>query len=406
MLRHIGLYFSASLIPMLLNLAINPFIAMNMEPYDYAITGFYTSFNTLISPLIIFYMLHYYTKRYFEVNENERFALKTTMIKSLMYFSGILSVLSFIGLAIYYFIADIDESFPFLPYAFLTVFSIPLTGIYTLTLTEYRMSKRSLDFFRLSTFSGILLVLANLILVVGLKWGAFGKLLAPFLVHLIMFVYCLWKYKELLCAKFDKEIFKKIIIFCFPLTLAAMLSFFTNGYDRVLLEKYGEINELGIYVVGIQMATYISVFQSAISNTFQPDLYQAIVQKNNSKLLKVITMQIGSTGVVVLGFILLAPFVIDILTAGRYVESTKYAQIVALSTLSSAMYYVVSQITIACGLTKIPLINKIITSAVCVGMFYCLITRWGYVGAAWGLVLSHIIALIGNMVLLYVFRRR
>ncbi len=405
-IKHIGLYFSASLIPMFLNLAINPLIAMNMEPYDYAITGFYTSFNTLISPLIIFYMLHYYTKRYFEVNENERIALKTTMIKSLIYFSGILSVLSFTGLAIYYFIADIDESFPFLPYAFLTVFSIPLTGIYTLTLTEYRMSKRSLDFFRLSTFSGILLVLANLILVVGLKWGAFGKLLAPFLVHLIMFVYCLWKYKELLCAKFDKEIFKKIIIFCFPLTLAAMLSFFTNGYDRVLLEKYGEINELGIYVVGIQMATYISVFQSAISNTFQPDLYQAIVQKNNSKLLKVITVQIGSTGVVVLGFILLAPFVIDILTAGRYVESTKYAQIVALSTLSSAMYYVVSQITIARGLTKIPLINKIITSAVCVGMFYYLITRWGYVGAAWGLVLSHIIALIGNMVLLYVFRRR
>lgn len=391
---------------MLLNLAINPFIAMNMEPYDYAITGFYTSFNTLISPLIIFYMLHYYTKRYFEVNENERIALKTTMVKSLIYFSGILSVLSFIGLAIYYFIADIDESFPFLPYAFLTIFSIPLTGIYTLTLSEYRMSKRSLDFFRISTFSGILLVIANLILVVGLKWGAFGKLLAPFLVNLIMFLYCLWKYKELLCAKFDKEIFKKIIIFCFPLTLAAMLTFFTNGYDRVLLEKYGNINELGIYTIGVQMATYISVFQTAISSTFQPDLYQAIVHRDKSKLLKVIILLIGSTGAVVLCFILLAPFVIDILTAGRYVESTKYAQIAALSTLSSAVYYSVSQITIARGLTKIPLINKIITSAVCVGMFYYLITRWGYVGAAWGLVLSHIIALIGNMVLLYVFRRR
>lgn len=406
MLKHIGLYFSASLIPMLLNLAINPLIAMNMQPYDYAITGFYTSFSTLISPLIVFYMLHYYTKRYYEVDEKDRIALKSTLIKSLIYFSGFLSVLSFLALAIYYFIADIGESFPFMPYAFLMVFSIPLTGLYTLTLSDYRMSKKSLDFFKISITYGVSLVLANLIFVVCLKWGALGKLLAPFLVNLIFFVYCLWKYKDLLSTKFDKENFRTIILFCYPLTLAAMLTFFTNGYDRVLLEKYGNINELGIYVVGIQMATYISVFQNAISNTFQPDLYQAIVKKNNSKLLKVITLQIGTTGVVVLCFILLAPFLIDILTAGRYIESIKYAQIAALSTLSSAMYYVVSQITIARGLTKIPLINKVITSIVCISMFYFLITRWGYVGGAWGLVLSHIVALIGNVILLYVFRRK
>ena len=402
-IKHIGLYFSASLIPMLLNLAINPLIALNMSPKDYAVTGFYTSFNMLLSPLIVFYMLHYYTKRYYEVSETERIALKTTLVKSLIYFSGFLSLLSFFALATYYFAAGISESFPFMPYAFLTVFSIPLTGLYTLTLTDYRMSKRSMDFFKVSITCGISLVLANLIFIVVLKWGAFGKLLAPFIINLIFFVYCLWKYRELLREKFDMEIFKKIILFCYPLTLAAMLTFFTNGYDRVLLEKHGNINELGIYVVGIQMATYISVFQNAISSTFQPDLYQAIVQNNKSKLLKVIALLIGGTAAVILCFILLAPFVIEILTAGRYVESTKYAQIAALSTLSSAMYYVVSQITIARGLTKIPLVNKIMTSIACIVMFYYFITRWGFIGAAWGLVMSHIVALVGNAILLYIY---
>ena len=61
-------YFGASFIPMLLNLASNPLIAMNMSPEDYAITGYYTSFSTLLAPLVAFYMLHYYTKRYFEVD--------------------------------------------------------------------------------------------------------------------------------------------------------------------------------------------------------------------------------------------------------------------------------------------------------------------------------------------------
>ena len=71
-IKNIGLYFSASFIPMLLNLAINPFVAMHMSPTDYAITGYYTSFSTLIAPMITFYMLHYYTKRFFEVSELER----------------------------------------------------------------------------------------------------------------------------------------------------------------------------------------------------------------------------------------------------------------------------------------------------------------------------------------------
>ena len=112
---------------MLINLAINPLIAMNMQPRDYAIVGFYTSFNSLISPLIVFYMLHYYTKNFFEVDEEERIILKSTLIKLLIYFSGLLSILCFMGIWIYYFIAGVSESFPFFPYALLTVFALPLT---------------------------------------------------------------------------------------------------------------------------------------------------------------------------------------------------------------------------------------------------------------------------------------
>lgn len=401
--KHIGLYFSASLIPMLINLAINPLIAINMQPSDYAIVGFYTSFNTLISPLIIFYMLHYYTKKFFECNEEEKIRLKSTLIKLLIYFSGILSILCFIGIWIYCFYADVSESFPFFPYSFLTVFALPLTGIYSLTIVDYRMQRNSLAFFRISLVNGLTLIAMNLFFVVALKWGAFGKLLAPFITNFCFFIYCLYKYRNILHHKFEWERGKKIIFFCTPLTLAAMLGFFTGGYDRVLLEKVGNINELGYYVVGIQIASYIGVFQTSIGSTFQPDLFQAIVQKDNKRLLKVIAILVGSTALVVFTFILLAPIIIDILTAGRYYESVKYAQIAALSTLTSAIYYTVSQITIARGKTTIPLINKIGSSILCVLMFNSLITNYQFEGAAWGLVLSFVITFIGNLILLKIY---
>ena len=187
--KHVAIYLLASIIPMLINLAINPLIAMNMQPRDYAIVGFYTSFNSLISPLIVFYMLHYYTKNFFEVDEEERIILKSTLIKLLIYFSGLLSILCFMGIWIYYFIAGVSESFPFFPYALLTVFALPLTGIYSLTTVDYRMQRKSLSFFKISLANSLMLIAMNLFLVVSLKWGAFGKLLAPFVTNLTFFLY-------------------------------------------------------------------------------------------------------------------------------------------------------------------------------------------------------------------------
>ena len=405
-IKSISMYFGASLIPMLLNLAINPLIAMNMQPKDYAIIGFYTSFNTLISPLIAFYMFHYYTKKFFEVDENERERLKSTLIKMLIYFSGALSVICFLSIGAYYYYANIKESFPFFPYALLTVFALPLTGIYTLTTVDYRMQRKSLAFFKISLINGLTLVITNILFVVAFKWGATGKLLAPFITNFIFFTYCLYKYRNTLKYKFEWDRSKKIIFFCLPLTLAGMLTFFTGGYDRVLLEKIGDVNELGYYTVGIQIASYISVFQASISSTFQPDVFQAIVQKDNKRLFKVITLLIGSTAFIVLSFIVCAPIIIDILTAGRYNDSVKYSQIAALAPFTSALFYNVEQITIARGKTSIPLINRIISSILCILMFNYLITEYKYIGAAWGLVLSFSITLIINIFLLKIYSLR
>ena len=399
--KTISQYFGASLIPMLLNLASNPLIALNMSPEDYAITGYYTSFNNLLAPLVSFYMLHYYTKRYYEVDADERDVLRATLAKSLIYFSGFVSVLCFVGLFAYVSLFNADSTIPFSPYAALTVFSLPITGLYTLMLVDMRMGRESGKYLRISLAFGVFLVLFNLLLVVVFKWGAFGKLLAPFVNNVVFFLYSLWYYKKQLKYIFDKNQFKEMIIFCFPLTIAAMLGFFSNGIDRVFLERLGNNNELGYYSVGVSMASYIGVFHTAIGNTFQPDLFQSIVQKNKKRLVQIITLLVGSTAVIVFAYIIAAPLVVKILTAGRYMMSVGYTRIIALSTLTSAMYYTVSQITIALGKSTVTLLTKIFTTLASVAMFSYLITEYEYIGAAWGIVLSFIISMLFNLLLLW-----
>ena len=180
-------YFSASLIPMLLNLVINPLVSLNMNPEDFAITGYYTSFSALISPIIVFYMLHYYNKRYFELDENGREYLRALLFKALIFFSFAVSVICLLILLFYIKIFT-SNSFGTFPYLYMAVLTIPFTGIYNLELADYKMRRESKAYLSLSVFKGIALVVMVLLFVVIFKWGAFGKLLAPLLIELFVFI--------------------------------------------------------------------------------------------------------------------------------------------------------------------------------------------------------------------------
>lgn len=399
--KTIGQYFGASLIPMLVSLAINPLVAMNMSPEDYAVVGYYSSFSTLLSPLIMFYMLHYYTKCYFEVDDEGRMRLRAMLVKSLIWFSGVITLCCLVGLFGYISLFNQESSIPFYPYALLSIGALPITGLYSLLLTDLRMSRQSGRYLKVSLLACFLQTSLILLFVVCCKYGAFGKLLAPLIANIVFFIYACFYYRDSFKISYDKQSIMDMVKFCLPLTIAAMLEFFSNGYDRVFLERLGNNTELGYYSVGVSMAAYISVFQSAIGNTFQPDLFQAIAQRNRNRLAKVILLLVGSTACIVAVFIVAAPLVVKILTAGRYMMSVKYTQIVALSTLTSAMYYTVSQITIALGKSKIKLATQIITTLVSVMMFSVLINHYSYMGAAWGLVLSFLVSLVINLLLLY-----
>lgn len=401
-----GLYFLASLIPMCLTLLINPSMAKNMSPNDYAITGYYTSFSGLLSPFIVFYMLHYYNRRYFTLNEADRIQMKTTIFKSLISFSFLVTAVGYICVVLYIVLFNRDTEVPLFPYSLLSIFALPLTGIYVLRQNDLRMTRQSKQFFVLTVSNGLILVAMNLLFVVFLKLGAMGKLTAQFLSQAAIFLYCLWAYRELLKEPFNKELFKEIVKFCFPLVFAASLGFFTSGFDKTLLERNGDLTEMGFFVVGAQLAGYILVFQSAISSTFQPDLYGAIAKRDKKKTALVALGLIGSVSIIAILFALFSPIIIKILTAGRYMHSVVYTRILSISIVTTTIYGLVNDVIIALGYSKIILWGKVINTVFCIAIYYTLIVSFGCIGAAWGNVLVFVMAIIVNVSILYFYRRK
>ena len=100
------------------------------------------------------------------------------------------------------------------------------------------------------------------------------------------------------------------------------------------------------------------------------------------------------------------PFLVHFLTFGKYDSATPYAIIVSISSITSMMYYSMSQVTVALGYTSITLTNKIIGSVLSILSYGFLINRYGAKGAAWGMVMSYIYFFLGNVLLVLIKYRR
>ena len=398
--KNLTAYFGASIIPMALSLVTNPWIAKNMNPEDYAISGYYASFSSLISPIIIFYLIHFYIKEYFRRNEQERRQLFAIIAKATIWFSGIVSVLCLMGIFAYLKYFNESLSFPIMPYLALMVFAIPLTGLLNLQLTEYRMEKKANAYLWLSAGNGVLNILLTLILVVWIKWGAFGKLLGPLICNSLVFLFLMWKMRGVFKIRTTFSEFKRIFIFCLPLAASDMLGYFTKGFSTTYLESLGETTEYGYYVVGASIAAYLSTFSNAVGNTFQPDLYETTIKKQWSRYAKFCALQIGAFIIITLGFIVCAPFIISLLTAGRYVASTPFAQIIAISTVTSGIYFLINNYSIATNRPRLFLYTSIIGSVFIVCLTPWFVKHWGFYGGAWMSVISFVAFSIINLILL------
>lgn len=405
-IQNLSIYLLASLIPMAVSMVANPFVAKNMSPTDYAISGYYTAFNTLLAPLVNFYLINYYTKRFFEFNDEKRNEMKATIFRMLIFFSLVMFFVALAGVYVYKTFFNKESQLPFLPFAVMALLPLPLSGIYSLSLVDFRMLRDSKKFFKFSVSKGLLHTSIMLFFVVALKMGALGHLGSNVVVTTVFFCIILYKYRELWKYPFNAEVAKESLKFCWPLVVASMLTFFSTGYDKVFLERTGDVIALGIYSVGFSMANYLHIFSNSINDTFQPDIYENIVKRNFPRCAKIVVVKLLLMSAVVGLFILFAPFLVKILTAGRYVSATPFTRILSIASITSMMYYSMSQVTVALGYTSITLINKILGSVLSILSFSILIPAYGAYGAAWGGVLSFLYFFLGNVIMVFIKYKR
>ncbi len=401
--QNTSFYFAASMLRAVISLAVNPLLALNMTHYDYALTGFYTSFNSFVLPILSLMYGQYYGRHFFRLKtEAERDELGANLVSTRFVFNLFEIVFILVAFSLYSKIQNIE--FPFFPYAVITFSTLIFNSIYDFYLLKLKMRKNAKRFFFISLYRALLLPALSIFFVVILKLGALGKQSAVFLTGLILAIYLYPKLTK--GIKFNKEVFIDSLKFCWPLIIAGSLGYFLTGFDRALLVTLDNNIELGLYNVALTITGFLMVFQTSLSQTFQPDIFEAVANNNKKKLILVIGGINLLNLIPIAVFILLAPFIIKTLTADRYTEAYKYAQILSLRNITAGLYYSMSGIVIAYGYPSISLINKIFGSIISIFMFKFLILHFEFYGAAWGQVLSFTGMTIVGIIVLFLKKRK
>lgn len=401
-LKNLSYYLLSSLITSIIGLLINPFLSIGLSHDDFAIIGYFASFSSVLTPVITFCFSNYYARNYFLMEEEERGKLLNTILSLFIIFGFIILILFYSGY--YYYHINFIPSIPFTPYAFLSFLPLYFISFYNIYLLDLRMKNESKKYFFITVFNALFSGLLSVLLVYVLRYGAIGRLAAILIVTVFFGVYVL-KAKRF-SFNIDWSRVKEMILFCTPLTISAVLTFFFMGIDRTFLAKLNDNHNLGLYNIGLQISGYLSIFGTVFLQTFEPDLYKYASLKQNKKVAYLLVLITIMTLLPNLLFIILSKPLISILTYGKYVEASGYASVLCIRNVTTSLSFSLSSILVGYGFSKYELFNKIIGSFAAILLYKYLIDNFGFYGAAWGQSISWMIMGMISIIFLFSMKKK
>jgi len=397
------LYLMSSVLTAAIALLINPAMASNLSPSDYALLGYLTSFNYILVPLFSFSLVSYFLRNYFKLSEERREVVSDTILIALTAY-GFMALLG--SLSIFYIYARWSGlNFSYYPYVLLAFAPVYLNNMLVFFQVTCRVRRDAAKFCLVTVLNALLSAGFALLFVVHYESGAVGRLSATLIASLFTAVYC---FRHLFKKfRFDHAVIKEAFLFGWPISVSTMLWYFFNGVDSMMLERLHDSYTFGYYNVGLQIAGYLSLFYTAVAQTFEPDIYQAVSVNNVRRLFYLIAGILFLNSLPNLFYICFTREILDILTAGHYLGAEAFSKIFAIKNIAMGVYYSSITVIIAYGFPKSELSIRIVGSVICLLMFNLLIKNFAFVGAAWGQVASFVMmSTLNGAYICYMLRRR
>jgi O-antigen/teichoic acid export membrane protein len=260
----------------------------------------------------------------------------------------------------------------------------------------FRVEERSVAFVCASLANVLITVGATVVLVVALDKGPIGVVVGNFLGTLAVYLALLGYRREQLGLELDRGLLREMNRFGMPLVPSALFLWVTNFADRFILVKLVDTTEVGLYSVGVRIASAMVLLLTAF-RTAWPAFAYSIESEDEAKGTYgfVLTYLVVVSSWVAAGLALLSPWLVDWLAKADFASASRVVGPLAFSTVAFAGYVVIS---IGVGRARRTQFNWVVTGvagALNIGLCLALVPSYGMMGAAIATVASYVVMFLG-----------
>jgi O-antigen/teichoic acid export membrane protein len=260
----------------------------------------------------------------------------------------------------------------------------------------FRVEERSTAFVAASLSNVLLTIGATLLLVVALDTGPIGVIVGNFTGTLLVYAALVGYRREQLGLQFDRRLLREMNRFGTPLVPTALFLWVTNFSDRFFLVKLADAAEVGLYSVGVRIASAMVLLLTAFRLAW-PAFAYSIESDDEAKRTYafVLTYLTVLTSWGALGLALLAPWLVDLLATDEFAEASRVVGLLAFAAVAFGGYIVIA---IGSGRARRTQFNWLVTGAAAalnVTLNLLLIPPYGMIGAAIATVAAYCLMFVG-----------
>lgn len=380
--KHSVVYGLGGLISRVLALLLLPLYTRYLSPSDYGAIETLIAGSAVLVTLLRLGISSAFFRFYFDAEDDEG---RTRCVRTAFWFTMTMSTAALaVGLVVAAPVAELlfsDASRAGLVRA--AFIGLWAQMNYEQMTSLFRVEERSAQFAMASVANVLVTISTTVVLVVGFDLHAMGVIVGNFVGTLTVYAVLLVYRRFQLGLEFDRGLLREMNRFGLPLVPSALFVWGINFSDRFFLVKYADAAEVGLYSIGVRIASVIVFLQFAF-RTAWPAFAYSIKSDDEAKRTYawVLTYIVLLTSWISLALGVLSPWLARLLTQPEFYEGTRVVSLLAFGGVAFTAYTVMA---IGVGRARKTKFNWVVTgiaAALNVGLNLVLIPRYGMIGAA------------------------
>jgi len=382
LVKNTTIYALGDILPRLLSFISFPILTSYLTPADYGIVNYVTTLNTFLMVVGFlgvntYFLVHFY--RCEDMMAQKK--LLGNLFSFILGFNLLLGILLLsIGPLIYEFLGSNISFYPYLALGlgihFFSLFSVLPSAL-------YRLLEKPMLLTIINISKGVITLLLILLFVVYFNFTAIGVLYATLIVNFCFAGVFYYFTRNYIQWNLDFNQLRKVLIFSLPLVPGSLAYYATTISDRILIEKYLSLNELGIYSTSATLAMILHIFSYGAYKAFEPYIFKHFGKENFDKIFA--EVRNGYVYILLIGAFGLSLFSEEffiIFSDERFHAAYWYVPLIIIGVYSSSLSMLYGTVITAKSKTKINSLINTVGAVLSIGLNLILLPKFGLISAA------------------------